>query len=64
MKTTIEIEISEEPIKLRDQELFDYLYKVHGLKLLGNELYEIELIVARMLAKDREDEAADAAQTP
>ena len=51
---------AHEPNKtsMRNQELFNYMSREHGLTLLESEMHEIELIVARMLATDREHEAA------
>lgn len=43
---------------MRNQELFNYLSREHGLTLLESEMHEIELIVDRMLANDRAQEAA------
>jgi len=38
---------------VRNQELFDLMSRDHGLSLLDSEMYEIEIVVARMLARDR-----------
>ena len=43
---------------MRNQELFNYMSREHGLTLLESEMQEIEIIVARMLATDREHEPA------
>lgn len=43
---------------MRSQELFTYMSREHGLTLTESEMHEIELIVARMLAKDRVQETA------
>lgn len=51
---------AHEPSKtsMRNQDLFNYMSREHGLTLLESEMHEIELIVARMLAIDRAQEAA------
>lgn len=43
---------------MRNQELFDLMAHEHGLTLLESEMHEIEIVVARTLATDREHEAA------
>jgi len=45
---------------MRNQELFTHMSREHGLTLLESEMYEIELIVARMMAADHQREAANA----
>ena len=47
---------------MRNQELFNYMSREHGLTLLESEMHEIELIVARTLANDRVQEAARSSQ--
>jgi hypothetical protein len=44
--------------KPRNQPLWDHMVNEHDLHLLDSEIYEIELIVARMLADDGESEPA------
>lgn len=43
---------------MRNQELFSHMSRKHGLTLIESEMHEIELIVARTLAIDREQDAA------
>lgn len=42
---------------MRNQELFNLMAREHGLTLLESEMHEIEIVVARTLATDREHDS-------
>lgn len=49
---------SARTILMRNQKLFNYLSREHDITPIASEMHEIEMIVARMLATDRTQEAA------